>query len=67
MSQTKTTSRKDDSKLRSKEARPAVKDDAAKMADSSAAMQKAKDSDKKAAGNAGKSSGGSAGKSSTAR
>ena len=48
-------------------ARPAAKDDAATMTDSSAALQKAKDGDKKAAGTAGKSSGGSAGKSSAAR
>ena len=67
MSQNKTASKKDDSKLRGKEARPVVKDDASKMTDSPAALQKAKDSDKKTAGTAGKSSGGPAGKSSTAR
>ncbi len=67
VSQTKSALRKDDSKLRSKAARPAAKDDGATMTDSSAALQKAKDSDKKAACTAGKSSGGSAGKSSAAR
>lgn len=55
LSQTKSALRKDDSKLRSKAARPAAKDDASKMTDSSAALQKAKDGDKKAAGPAGKS------------
>lgn len=82
MSSNKTASRKDDSKLRSKVIQPAVKDDAAKMTDNSAALQMSKGGDKKTsgsapvagkadgkkpAGNAGKSSGGSAGKSSTAR
>ena len=74
MSQNKTASRKDDSKLRGKEARPAIKNDAAKLTDSSVAPQKAKDSDKKAAGNApaagkaeGKKLAGNAGKSSAAR